>query len=153
MNFVFQPSIASRKAMAAYARTLSLDQLNYIPAGFNNNIAWNLGHIVSVQQLLVYGLSKVPFVVDDYIIQNFRAKTKPEGAYTQEQIDMILDAYEKTNEIMEADYNANKFGTPTPFVSKSTNATYESIESIIAFNLFHEGLHTGVIQKYSQLLS
>jgi hypothetical protein len=153
MDYVVQPSKASRKAMLSFARTLTLEQLNHTPPGFNNNIGWNLGHIVAVQQLLPYGLCKLPFVVDEFIINNFRAKTKPESPYTQDQIDTILGYFETTNDIMEQDYMAGKFINPTPFISKSTNATYESIESIIVFNLFHEGLHAGVIQKYAQIIS
>jgi hypothetical protein len=35
----------------------NLDQLNTIPEGFNNNLIWNIGHIIVSQQLLVYKLS------------------------------------------------------------------------------------------------
>jgi len=35
----------------------SLEQLNKIPEGFNNNLIWNIAHCVVTQQLLCY---KVP---------------------------------------------------------------------------------------------
>jgi uncharacterized damage-inducible protein DinB len=29
---------------------LSVEQLNKVPTGFNNNIIWNLGHMIAAQQ-------------------------------------------------------------------------------------------------------
>ncbi len=152
MDNVFKVLQKSREAIAAETKTLTSEQLNAIPQGFNNNIIWNLGHIVSVQQLLIYGLSKTPFVVDQFIIENFRNKTKPERIYTKEEIEMIFSSLEMSCVQLQKDYNDNKFAAPTPFISKSMNTTFDTIEEIITFNIFHEGLHTGVIQKYMQLL-
>ena len=35
-------------------KDLSIEQLNHIPDGFNNNIIWNLAHIVATQQNICY---------------------------------------------------------------------------------------------------
>lgn len=152
MDNVFKVLQKSREGIYNFAKELTIDQLNHIPQGFNNNIIWNLGHIVAVQQLLVYGLSKTPFVVDQFIIDHFKNKTKPERSYTQEEVDLVLNSLETSIIQMHKDYNDKKFGTPTPFISKSLNTTFDTIEEIITFNIFHEGLHTGVIQKYAQLI-
>ncbi|HMT00546.1 MAG TPA: DinB family protein [Saprospiraceae bacterium] len=152
MDKVFEVTKNNRKAVLELVKTLHLDQLNYIPAGFNNNILWNVGHIVAIQQLIVYGLGKVPFITDDALVMGFKNKTKPERPYTQEEANRIFEVFVVTADQMEADYKAGKFVDVTPFISKSHNATYEGSEGLITFNLFHEGLHTGVIQKYIQLL-
>jgi hypothetical protein len=36
----------------------TLEQLNKIPEGYNNNLIWNIAHVVVVQQMLVYKLSE-----------------------------------------------------------------------------------------------
>ena len=152
MDKVFEVTLNNRKAVAALLKGLTLEQLNFVPAGFNNNILWNAGHMVSIQQLIVYGLGKVPFTVEESIVMGFKNKTRPERPYTQEEADRILEIMVSTAEQMEADYKAGKFTDVTPFISKSHNATYAGAEGLITFNLYHEGLHTGVIQKYVQLL-
>ena len=152
MDKVFELTKNNRKAVLELVKTLSIDQLNYIPAGFNNNILWNVGHMIAIQQLIVYGLGKVPFAIEDAIVMGFKNKTKPEGPYTMEVANRIFELFIATAEQMEDDYKAGKFVDVTPFISKSHNATYEGAEGLITFNLYHEGLHTGVIQKYHQLL-
>lgn len=152
MDKVFDITRNNRKAVLAMIKELSADQLNFIPPGFNNNILWNAGHMVSIQQLIVYGLSKVPYTAEEAIVMGFKNKTKPDRPYTQQEIDRIFQVFVSTVDQMEEDYHAGKFKEVTPFISKSHNATYDDAEGLITFNLFHEGLHTGVIQKYMQLL-
>lgn len=142
----------NREAVVQLSKGLSLDQLNAIPQGFQNNILWNMGHMVAVQQLIVYGLTQTPLKVEPWFIQSFKNKSKPEGYYDQTVYEQVVEAMLTTPGLMEADYEAKIFGPVTPFVSKSLNTSIDNLEGLIHFNLFHEGLHTGVIQKYLQLL-
>ncbi len=153
MDKVFEVTRNNRKAVLEMVKAMSLDKLNEIPPGFNNNILWNVGHMVSIQQLIVYGLGKVAFTVDNALVMSYKNKTKPERPYTREEADYIFEVFISSVDQMEEDYHAGKFVDVTPFISKSHNATYEGAEGLITFNLYHEGLHTGVIQKYAQLIS
>jgi hypothetical protein len=36
------------------ASGIYFEQLNTIPEGYNNNLIWNIAHIIVVQQMLVY---------------------------------------------------------------------------------------------------
>lgn len=149
---IFHITRKNREAVANLCNTLSLEKLNAIPTGFNNNILWNVGHMVAIQQLIVYGLSQTPFRTDQWIIDTFKNKTKPERIYEQSDLEKVLNALLETVTTMEADFNQNAFGVQTPFISKSLNTSFDTMEAVISFNMFHEGLHTGVIQKYIQLL-
>ena len=53
----------TRTHILSVLNELSLEQLNKIPAGFNNNIAWNLGHLVAAQQGVCYVRSGLPMKV------------------------------------------------------------------------------------------
>ena len=45
--------------------TLTIEELNKIPEGFNNNIIWNFGHVIVSQQIICYKLSNQPLKVSD----------------------------------------------------------------------------------------
>ena len=50
---------AAREVILSSIDGLNSDQLLNIPIGVNNNILWNLGHIITTQQSLHYFLSAV----------------------------------------------------------------------------------------------
>lgn len=150
---IFHITRKNREAITNLCTNMSMEKLNAIPSGFNNNILWNVGHMVAIQQLIVYGLSQTPFRTDQWIIDTFKNKTKPERTYDKTDLEKVLTSLQETVVLMEKDFNDNAFGMQTPFISKSLNTSFDTMEAVISFNMFHEGLHTGVIQKYIQLLS
>ena len=46
-----------REIITKIVGTLTLGQMHKIPDGFNNNIVWNVAHLVVTQQLLHYRLT------------------------------------------------------------------------------------------------
>ena len=48
-----------------------------IPAGFDNNIAWNLGHIIVTQQALHYTLSGLPTAVTRTEVAMYKTGSSP----------------------------------------------------------------------------
>ena len=57
MKLQFDVLKKSRALLLKELDGLTLDQIHAIPAGFKNNIAWNVAHLVVTQQLLHYKLS------------------------------------------------------------------------------------------------
>ena len=43
-------------------KDLSTNQFLKMPTGFDNNVAWNLGHILTVQQRIIYKRSGLPLL-------------------------------------------------------------------------------------------
>ena len=68
MNHQFVNLSKGRTLMLKIIDGLSIEQLNAIPEGFKNNIAWNIAHLVVTQQLLCYRLSGVPCLISDEMI-------------------------------------------------------------------------------------
>lgn len=81
MNEQFANLNATRALLKSVTSDLTVEQLNKIPKGFNNNIAWNLGHILVTQQLLVYALTDTKPLISENLIQTFRKGTAPEKEF------------------------------------------------------------------------
>ncbi|MEN9909348.1 MAG: hypothetical protein RLZZ540_2497 [Bacteroidota bacterium] len=129
----------------------TLEQLNKVPAGFNNNLIWNVAHIVVTQQLLVYKLAGLPVMVSEEMIEKYKKGTKTEHVASQEEVDEILLLLHKTIAQTEIDIennlfqNFNEYPTSTGFVLKTN-------QDSMSFNNFHEGLHIGVIMAIRKLV-
>lgn len=146
MKFSFDALRATRNNILKDIEGLSLEQLNAIPTGFNNNIVWNMAHLVATQQLLVYGLSGTPFVIAQDLIDAYRKGTKPEQPATQEQVDEYKKLFLTTIDKMEEDYDKRIFGTQFKSYTTSYNITLATLENAIEFNNVHEGVHYGIIR-------
>src|SRR4051812_14072826 len=101
-EFVFKYIRKNRELFLELVNGLNIEQLNKIPDGYRNNIAWNFGHIVVSTQSLCYVRSGVK---PDLQI-SFRAKyakdSKPESFISQEEIDELKKQLVSTiNEIEE----------------------------------------------------
>jgi len=143
----------TRNNVIATIKDISNDQLNYIPEGFNNNIIWNVAHLIATQQLLVYGLSKTQFVIPKAFIDSNKKGTKPSTYYSQTDTKEIIEYLSTTVNQMEIDYNSGVFsGKPFKAYTSSFNITLRSVEDAIAFNNVHEGMHFGMIKIMKRFL-
>lgn len=134
----------NRKILYKYLTGLSEEELFAIPKGFNNNIWWNVAHVVVTQQKLVYGLSGNPLQISKELVEQYQKGTFPEGRPSVSEIDEIKKLLFELPEKTEADY---KDGVFKHFKSYMTTPKVElnSVEDAMAFNVFHEGLHLGSI--------
>ncbi|NNL10061.1 MAG: DinB family protein, partial [Croceitalea sp.] len=69
----------NRKILYQYLKNTPKEALFLVPKGFNNNIWWNIAHVVVTQQKLVYGLSGLPLVIDDALVKKYEKGTYPKG--------------------------------------------------------------------------
>ncbi len=146
MNYKFEIDITrkNRKLFEGFLNTLTLEELNKVPEGFNNNIIWNIAHCIVTQQLLVYKLSNLGSVLSDEMIAEFRKGTKTERDLSQAEVDNIRSLLFLPLDQTEEDYNAGKFKTYNEY-TVSTGSTLANIDEALAFNNFHEGIHYGYI--------
>lgn len=151
METSFNINLSSRKVLLTFLETNSLVQLNEIPKGFSNNLIWNIGHIVVVQQLLVYNLSGLPMMISDEMISKYRKGTKPEHNITQKEVDEIKEFLFSTLEQTKKDFSENLFQNYKPFTTMSgfeINSAAEAIE----FNNYHEAIHTGIMMQIKKFI-
>ncbi len=144
MSLPFEAIIANRRIYLSFLEKYSLEQLNFIPEGYNNNIFWNIAHAAATMQLLVYSLSNSNWRISKEIVKGYRNGTKPEGTYSKEDIDAVKAIIVTSAEQCEKDYNDGYFGDYNGLVT-STGFNLKTVEDAISFNFYHEGLHMGYV--------
>lgn len=145
MTFTFDVLKNTRTFFKDFIEKNSLEDLNKIPKGFNNNIIWNIGHIVVTEQLLAYKLSGLPVMVSDGMIEKYRKGTKPEFDATQDEVNEIKVLLFSTIKRTEKDFKNNGFKNFTGYTVSTTDNTLNTIDEALQFVLFHEGMHLGYV--------
>lgn len=144
MEWTFDILSKNRKIMAAFLDAFSLEDLNKVPKNFNNNLIWNIAHLVVTQQLLAYNLSGLPMLIGDELVEKYKKDSKVTGDVTQDEVNDIKKLLFSTIEKTKDDYKNGVFKNFQPYTT-STNSTLSSFEEAMEFNNFHEGIHLGYI--------
>jgi len=151
MQRTFEITRTSRKIVSQFLDNYTVEQLNKIPEGFNNNLIWNIAHIVVTQQLLVYKFSGLPMLVSDELVQKYMKGTKPEIDANQADVEEIKALLSKTIDQTEEDYNDGIFKNFDEYPT-STGFILNTVEDAMVFNNFHEGLHIGIMMSLRKLV-
>jgi len=144
MEKIFEVIRARRKALLSLVEDLSTEQLNKIPDGFKNNLAWQMGHLVVSQQILCYKLSNNDLSIDPSLVDKYRNGSKPESFISGEEVAQIKTYLLDTIDQLEKDLATDKFSNYTPYtISTYKGYRLEKIEDAIKFIVSHDGLHFG----------
>tara|TARA_B110000211_G_C13711318_1_gene391860 strand:- start:87 stop:542 length:456 start_codon:yes stop_codon:yes gene_type:complete len=130
---------------------LTLDQIHQIPEGFKNNIAWNVAHLVVTQQMLHYKLSGLNCLCPDDLIDGYKKGTAPTKTLTEEEFEEVKELLLGLPDTLEEDFEAGIFENYNEYPT-STGFVLTSIETAIAFNNFHEGIHYGIIRAIKKFV-
>lgn len=145
MHFSLDILPNTRKSLSRIIESSSLEDLNKIPKGFNNNIIWNIGHIVVIQQLLAYKLSGLPLMLSDDLVNKYKKDSIPDGLATQADVDEIKSLLFTTIDKTIVDSRNNVFKNFNEYTVSTTGNTLTNIDEAFEFILFHEGIHLGYI--------
>lgn len=143
-EFLGKHHLQNRKLLKKLLSSVNERQANEIPPGFNNNIIWNCAHVISIQQGLVYQLCGKNPKVDKTIIRQFNIGTKPSEDLDLSFIENIGEQLISTSLQMAEDLKNEEFILIQPFMT-AIKTELSTINEILAFNNYHEGLHLGVI--------
>jgi hypothetical protein len=151
MENTFNINKTSRNIILHFLESHTLEQLNTIPEGFSNNLIWNIGHLVVVQQMLVYNLSGLPMLVSDEMVAKYKRGTKPEHSVTQEEVNEIKLLLYTSLEKTKNDFENGIFKTYTEFTTMS-GFTIKNAQSAMEFNNYHEAIHTGIMMQIRKFI-
>ena len=151
MKSTFKIWETNRNIYLSFLENYSLEQLNKIPQGFSNNLIWNIGHVIVVQQGLVYRLSGLPMYISEEMKTTYQKGSHPTGKTTKEEVNEIKDLLISLMTKTKKDYADGKFVSYNEFTT-STGFNLSSGEEAIEFNNYHEGIHLGCMLKIKKFI-
>lgn len=141
----------NRKLLRSFLKHIPEALLFEIPKGFRNSIWWNLAHIISIQQILLYRFSGLSARIDEDWINTYMKGTLPSGIPEKEEIEFLQNCLVESALWAKEDYEKGIFKRYEEYTT-STKVTLRSVEDAINFNNYHEGLHLGVILSQIKVL-
>jgi hypothetical protein len=149
------PQIATirktREALLNLIKDLTVEELNEIPAGFNNNIIWNVAHLTAAQQGVCYFRASLPMRIEDAYFKAYKPESKPEAFVSTEEVETIKEMLFSTLDQLEKDYHDKIFTNYTPWTTRY-GVEIKNIDEAISFLPFHEGLHLGYIMALKRVV-
>ncbi|MFP7334311.1 DinB family protein [Shouchella clausii] len=117
------------------------EEAEIVPRGFNNNIRWNLGHVILDQYLWIRVLTKEDMPVSLAFNQWFGYGTDP-SHFTDETPSLaeLISLLREQPRLIEQDYRDRLEEEFPP-----TDMGMHTIEQVLVRTIFHEGLHMGAI--------
>jgi hypothetical protein len=142
MKEQFQIIDLAQQNMIKLLDSLSIEQINRVPEGFNNNLIWNFAHVVASLQMLCYVRGGMQMRLDENFVNAYKIGTKPEAFVTAEEYERFKQlAADGLNKLKE-DYANNFFRDFKPFTT-ATGVSMATIEFVITYVCLHHGNHQG----------
>jgi hypothetical protein len=132
-------------------KELGMEQLNKIPRGFNNNIVWNLGHLVAAQQGVCYVRAGLNPRVEERFFDEFKNGSRPERPFGEEELTKIKELMFSSLDVLIQDYENGLWTSYSPWITRY-GVELKNIDDAINFLTFHEGLHLGYILALKRLV-
>jgi len=125
----------------------TVEELNQVPAGFNNNMIWNFGHIIASQQILCYKLAGLEPRIDPSYLLAYQKGTKPERFIEVRQIDTLKELMLSTIDVLEHDLKNEVFesyNVTTTSYGVTLNNTIEAVQFFPVHDAFHYGCASSI---------
>jgi hypothetical protein len=142
----------TRQVLLDMTATLTTEQLNHIPAGFSNNIAWNMGHLVVAQQILCYRNAGLPMQIDQEVVQQYQKGSRPQGWIPEAEIGWMRHCLLAFTDQLAQDVHPGGLFSRFQPVQTSFGVRLNNIADAVAYSCMHDGLHTGYITALKKLL-
>mgnify|MGYP003477319869 FL=1 len=135
----------TRAVLSKTLEGVSPEALDIVPEGFNNNIRWQLGHILVTAELFLFkGQEKLPASYNAL----FGPGSKP--ANWTGDVPSASTLLEQLNEqlasIQEVDVTTFDIKLENPFIGN------ETVGELAAMGAFHEAMHVGQIQALTKIV-
>lgn len=119
------------------------------PEGFNNNIHWHIGHVLTTAEQFMFGFPKKSTNLPENYLALFGTGTKP--ADWQGEVpsvsELTLQLKEQLNRIKEIPADSFSVKLKTPFLGQ------ETFGELTNFAFMHEALHLGQMKAMKSVIA
>lgn len=130
-----------------------LETLNQVPAGFNNNIIWNFGHLVVSAYGLVFKVTQADpgFVIP--LLDTYKKGSRPAAPATQQEIDELIALSDTFTLAVKEALDANRFEEISTYTTDTFGIPVTTIEEMLITVAAHDTLHWQSMRDYVRMLS
>lgn len=122
---------------------LTTQQVNHIPPGFNNNIIWNMGHLLVISEDILYGSIEAKRPLHEFEIIGFKRGTKPGKDINDKTITSIRESLAATAPSFRKLMDQASSAHPELQYDKVIRSIVSKVS--LGFLIFHERMHVEVI--------
>ena len=149
---IFKTLGAARGFFLKTITDLNDEQLLEIPEGFNNNVLWNVGHILYAHCGMTYRPCGVELPIPDSYTDLFKGGSSPSDWSETPPISEVMELFKAQGKQIQTDYAAGKFENYNK-VDLFDGYALENIEEALGFNIFHESIHVSTVGKMVKALN
>jgi hypothetical protein len=142
----------AQKSMIKLHEGLTIQQLNHIPKGFNNNLVWNFAHAVASMQMLCYVRPGLQMRLNESFVNSYKIGTKPETFVTIDEYNSFKELATEGLDKLKEDYQNNYFDAFKPFTTGS-GIEMRSFDFVLRYVGFHFGMHQGMSIAIKKMLN
>ena len=140
-----------RQAVATYyMEKLPIESLLKIPEGFNNNMIWNIGHMISVGYSLNFSIAGLIPPTEIEMIKKFKRGSFP-VEYTDADIQWINEHLVRSVHEIENLWAENKVSVIVTSVTTELGNVITTPSDALAMTLVHDMLHFERIRLFRKL--
>jgi hypothetical protein len=146
--FVFETLDKHRNRLLKLVEGCPDTKRNTVPEHYNNSIHWQIGHVLTLTERLIFGLTEHALVLPTHYNNFFNSGTKPADWNEQPPAWDILIAQLKEQPVRIRELFQNKLELPV----KENFLKAETVGELILASILHEAGHIGNISAMLKLL-
>jgi len=131
---------------------INTDQWNIIPNGFSNSVRWNIGHIYVTAEILLNKADEQYEVKNLEWVALFAPGTRPsEWKGPPPSAEELLEAIKKQSRYID-EFFAGKLDDAASESFEIGPHIMETVDALLQFVTWHEGVHAGIIKAIGNIL-
>lgn len=148
-SIVFNQIELHRSRTLELITELTENQADIVPHGFNNNIRWHLGHILTTQERFAYRLIEEPLGLPEELMNLFLNGTKPADWQTTppDLPSLIKLLQEQPGQIRNRLQGRLEEQITVPFKD------FKRLDEVLLFGTCHEAMHAGYIMALKKAVA